>query len=120
MSDALREDFLSSMRSVVVRTLVIHNGGNERSATQLAEQILLAVQRSFGGERPYIPARPVLDESALLREWRGDNVAELARKYDVHRATIYRLLARAQIDHPDVHYPDALITPEDDSPENYG
>lgn len=120
MSDALREDFLSSMRSVVVRTLVIHNGGNERSATQLAEQILLAVQRSFGGERAYIPLPPRLDEAALLREWRGDNRAELCRKYGISRSWFYTLLARAQVNHPDVHYPDALITPEDDSPENYG
>lgn len=65
---------------------------------QIAErkiEIKAALREEFASERAYIRRRSA-DEGTLaaevLRLFNGRNASEVARKLDIHRATVYRLL----------------------------
>lgn len=89
----VREDFLSAVRSDLVRTLLLHSGGNEREAMRVASEFLQTLQHRFGGERVYVPARYV-DEAQIRADWRGDNHEALCVAHRISRPTLYRILAR--------------------------
>lgn len=55
-----------------------------------------AVREELAGERVYVSARGVGDRQALAREvlslFNGRNASEVARRLNIGRATVYRLL----------------------------
>jgi hypothetical protein len=67
----------------------------ELSATgaALVDQI---IRRQFGGDRIYIPSRPVISPEEAY-EAAPDQPKRAAKILDVHPTTIYRLLRRRQL-----------------------
>lgn len=67
---------------------------------ELAEIIgiknLVALSKRFGGTQIYIPQTEQLLKNvkykAIMEEFNGDNIRQLARKYEVSERTVYRLI----------------------------
>jgi Mor family transcriptional regulator len=59
-------------------------------------QITDDLRKEFGGERWYVPSRHKTDRqeriAAILATFNGRNASEVARKLNVSRATVYRVI----------------------------
>ncbi|MBQ0917249.1 helix-turn-helix domain-containing protein [Hydrogenophaga aromaticivorans] len=65
----------------------------DRARVQKAQT---AVRAEFAGEEVYIQKRSSRDIAAeVLRLFNGRNATEVARRLDIHRATVYRHLKQA-------------------------
>ena len=73
-------------------------GLSDESAKRLAVSISKAFAEDFGGEVIYIPKGILLPLSgrdlAIYNEFTGDNHNELARKYKVSVAWVYKIIKR--------------------------
>lgn len=96
MSDFAGEnDFVSTARTEIAR--VLHDQGiPEPAAVPLAARIVEAIQHRTGGCGVYLPRPKRYDPAAVVRDFTGDNHAEVCRRHGIHRATLYRVLKRAQ------------------------
>lgn len=60
------------------------------------EKAQAAVRAEFAGEEVYIQKRSSRDIAAeVLRLFNGRNATEVARRLEIHRATVYRYLKQA-------------------------
>lgn len=60
------------------------------------ERAQAAVRAEFAGEEVYIQKRSSRDIAAeVLRLFNGRNATEVARRLEIHRATVYRYLKQA-------------------------
>ncbi len=66
------------------------------------EESRRAVRAEFGGERHWIPTRGLSEQQQLAQKvlalFNGRNAREVARRLDVSRATVYRILKQPGID----------------------
>jgi Mor family transcriptional regulator len=68
---------------------------NESIATPIAEAVLDALRDEFAGRALYIPARSkAARNAAVLAEFNGRNHAEVCKKHDISRRTLYELIGR--------------------------
>ncbi|HIF9532283.1 TPA: Mor transcription activator family protein [Photobacterium damselae] len=71
-----------------------HEIGDQRQALGL----LVSLCKNFGGVQFYLPRGSQLDIAVqnlkIWNEFKGNNVKELARKYEVSEQHIYRILAK--------------------------
>lgn len=60
---------------------------------------LIALTKDFGGTQIYIPQVKQLAKNvkykAIIAEFNGDNIRQLAKKYDVSEATVYRIIRQS-------------------------
>lgn len=73
----------------------------EGLAMTFAALFVQSMRRRWGGAELYVPAP---DRSArdaeIRRAWRGDNVQELMRRYDLSRARIYAIVGEGAKSRP--------------------
>lgn len=73
---------------------------DELQSKKLASQVVQEMIEDFGGEVIYIPKGILIPLSgrdlAIWREFNGKNHNELARKYDVSVAWVYKIVKRVQ------------------------
>jgi Mor family transcriptional regulator len=57
-------------------------------------EIYSGLQEDMGGSYLYIPSPPRYDEQAVLNDFDGSNLDEVARKHRISPSTLYRILNR--------------------------
>lgn len=81
-------DLIARMVSYVVNV--------EPALAKRRAQITDDLRKEFGGERWYVPSRHKTERqeriTAILATFNGRNASEVARKLNVSRATVYRVL----------------------------
>lgn len=90
------EDHIAALRTDIVRTLCELLDVDEPQAAVIAARLIATMRERFGGERVYIGVRNGIDRDAVLRDWRGNNVAEVCANHQLSRATLYRLIAEGR------------------------
>lgn len=102
-------DKAEALRSELVRALVDETGMREQMALPIAESLMCYLQRTYPGERLYIPLPtreyPVDRIAADLR--RGMTTTEVCRDYSLSRRTLYRLFPDGL---PSPHAPSRAVT----------
>jgi len=93
---AIADDVLAALRTDVVRIVRESTGLHERLAVPIAEDILLAMRRRWGGERLAVPAETAAERALSIRcliaaGYPPEAVAQLT---GVSRATVYRAMRR--------------------------
>lgn len=65
-------------------------------AATLAGELVRVAAARHGGTDYYLPTTTTLTReeryAAILRDWRGNNVRDLCRRYGVSRPTLYRIV----------------------------
>lgn len=61
-------------------------------AASLSVSAVILIAECLGAQRLYIPRVAVRDRK-IWEQWRGDNIAELTRRYDLSRSQIHRIIA---------------------------
>ena len=91
---SVASDHLSSLRTLIVRTIREQTGLHERLAVPLAEEILRGIQAQHGGGVLTIPARSKADRYQAIRDAHaiGVPVSDLCVTDAVDRSTVYRAL----------------------------
>ena len=77
---------------LIIRRVVEGSGLSVPDREKLIDQIVDALRFELGGLRVYIHTKPRIDSEQLILEFTGSNVDDLAEKYRVNRATVYRNL----------------------------
>ncbi len=94
-----RTDESISIQYLLTAALVGEAGFPEEQASKIALQVLTGFNKAgVGGERLYVPCTVVdrrARDSAIRAEFNGRNHDELARKWDISRASVYRIVAQA-------------------------
>ena len=93
----MREDgdtLLSCLNDVLMEQL--ENSGAKEQAANLSSNVVAAVALHFGGQQVYFPLRSKYIEQLIKRDFTGDNIKELIRKYRVSRAQIYKILGKKE------------------------
>lgn len=91
---SVASDHLSSLRTLIVRTIREQTGLHERLAVPLAEEILRGIQMQHGGGALSIPVPSRADRYRAIRDAHalGATVPDLCSTYAVDRSTVYRAL----------------------------
>lgn len=96
MSGHSREDdFLSALRSEIVRAVCRGTGIAEPEAMPVATEIIASVSERWQGE-VYI-AKPRPADSEILEAFNGANRREVCRRFGISKGTFYRALRRARL-----------------------
>ena len=77
---------------LIIRKVIEGAGLSVADREKLIDEIVSALRFEFGGLRVYIHTKPRIDSEQLRLEFTGSNVDDLAEKYRVNRATVYRNL----------------------------
>jgi len=77
---------------VIIRKVVEQSGLGVVDQERLIEKLISQLIFEFGGLRVYINSKPKINSEELRQEFDGSNIDELAEKYKVNRATVYRNL----------------------------
>ena len=77
---------------LIIRRVVEGSALSVPDREKLIDQIVDALRFELGGLRVYINSKPRINSEQLRLEFTGSNVDELAEKYRVNRATVYRNL----------------------------
>ena len=65
-------------------------------ATEVARAVLIDVSLEWGGQQVYILLRSPYIAHAVMADFTGSNAGELATKYRISRAQVYRLIDQAR------------------------
>jgi len=91
-----RNDLLKDMMELITYEFVQH-GFAEDKAKEAAERVALGIHENFRGLTIAFPMNPELIRQRLkaqvLSEFRGDNIRELVKKYNLAENTIYVWIA---------------------------
>ena len=77
---------------LIIRRVVEGAGLSVPDREKLIDEIVSALRFEFGGLRVYINSKPRINSEQLRLEFTGSNIDELAEKYRINRATVYRNL----------------------------
>lgn len=88
-----------SIQFLLTAALVGEAGFPEEQASHIAQQVLNGFNKAgVGGERLYVPC-VVVDrrarDASIRAEFNGRNHDDLARKWDISRTSVYRIVAQA-------------------------
>lgn len=92
VNTAVARDLEVAFRSDLVRVIRESLGLPETVAVPMADEIARGLQRMMGGL--YVPARELREtrDAAVRREFNGRNHADIMRRHDISRATLYRII----------------------------
>lgn len=62
----------------------------------MADAIVAEVQFEFGGQQVYMPLKSDFINSLIVRQFNGDNIPELVRRFRISRSTVYGLINKAR------------------------
>ncbi len=65
-------------------------------AAEVAWAVLIDALLEWGGQQVYIPLRSPYIAHAVMADFNGSNAGELATKYRISRAQVYRLIDQAR------------------------
>jgi Mor family transcriptional regulator len=94
-------EFLGELGGVVAKLLRDRTELPADTANEIGTQAAALMARQWAGVQLYFPMGFVIDERdwQIYKEFTGDNITELARKYRVSEVWIYRIIKRMrQID----------------------
>lgn len=93
MKNANRDAALN-FRNDLVRIIRESLGLPEKVAVPMADALAAGLQRHMGGL--YVPKREIraVRNAAVLRDFTGSNHAEVMRRHNICRATLYRIIKR--------------------------
>jgi Mor family transcriptional regulator len=91
-TDTLIKDAAVNFRNEMVRIIRERTGMNEKFAVPLAEEIIGGLRAHMGG--CYVPAREMREvrDAAVIRDFTGNNHAEVMHKHGISQATLYRII----------------------------
>jgi len=94
---AISDDLLAALRTDVVRIVRESTGLHERLAVPIAEDILTAMRRRWGGERLAVPAETAAERAASIRCLlaAGHQPDAVTQLLGVSRSTVYRAMRGA-------------------------
>lgn len=98
--DALREppEMLALMRDIARNVLTEKAMLDPELAAHAAHEIMLTFADQCGGDSVYVPKAGALQRDsrdwAIWKEFRGDNHAQLARKYRISKVWVYAIVRR--------------------------
>jgi len=91
------EDFFQCLQASVsgaLQSLKLGKARAEQASTSIAERVC----RELGGQTLYIPrrlgSRLIKRDEEIFAKFTGDNVAELARAYDLTESRIYSIIRK--------------------------
>lgn len=84
-------EWLSEQIADVVRP---EFGGSVERSQSLAQAVLKRLRERCGGRHIYIASAAKLRQEAIVAEFNGRNVAELAQKHGVSEQWVYRLTGK--------------------------
>jgi len=92
---------LITITDVIAAGLREFNGMSQYAAEALARAICCsAAKQGHAGTEYYLPALHTLTRAqrneAIRREFNGQNLREVMKKYGVHKSTIYRAVRRGE------------------------
>lgn len=91
----MRQNFtVEKLRRDIAQMLAKSNGMDDSTAQWIAARVVEALRSKYGARRIYIPAAEKNAVPELLGAYRrGESVRAVARRLNMSRATLYRLLA---------------------------
>ncbi|EHK90955.1 Mor transcription activator family protein [Aggregatibacter actinomycetemcomitans] len=76
------------------------NEKTKNEALKLAERTVLTISNYFGGRSFYLPSGSVLKrqirDNQIFKEFKGNNMDEISRKYNLSAPHIYSILRKQQ------------------------
>lgn len=96
----LREppEMLASLRRIAASVLADKALLDSELAAHAAHEIMMAFAEHWGGDSVYVPKADTLQrhsrDLAIWAEFRGDNQAQLARKYRISKVWVYAIVKR--------------------------
>lgn len=95
-SITLEKDAAVNFHNDLVRIIRESLGLPEKVAVPMADELAAGLRRHMGGF--YIPAREIREvrDTAVLRDFNGRNHAEVMRRHNICRATLYNIIKRGR------------------------
>lgn len=91
---ALDADTEVSMRQRFTRCIRQHTGLDERIAHELAQEAFRAILFEYRQERIYVSESKRERNRKIRAEFNGRNGPELMKRYNISKATLYRVVGR--------------------------
>ena len=93
------EGLIGEMFDVLINE-VEKNAKTKKEALELAESTVLTIANYFGGRSFYLPngtrLKAQIRANRIFKEFKGDNMNELTRKYSLSSPHIYAILRKQQ------------------------
>ena len=100
LTEPLRDppEMLAGLRDIAAGVLTDKLGLDAELSSHGAHEIMLAFAEHWGGDSVYVPKSDTLQrhsrDIAIWDEFRGDNHAQLARKYRISKVWVYAIVKR--------------------------
>ncbi|RYE91746.1 MAG: hypothetical protein EOO78_30000 [Oxalobacteraceae bacterium] len=95
LSPGLAEDAALQLEHDLTSIVRAQIGMHESMAALFAQALVQGMRREFGGQHLYIPAPGRGERDAAIRsQFNGANLAEVMKRHDVSRSTVYRVSGR--------------------------
>lgn len=91
---SIEQDNEQRIKSRAIRAVREETGLHERFAAPIVDRIFEGLYREFGRERVYFLRSKESRDDQVRREFNGWNHQSVMGKYDISRATLYRILGR--------------------------
>ncbi|WP_424405271.1 Mor transcription activator family protein [Pasteurella sp. PK-2025] len=80
----------------VVKSELLAQGMTSNEAMEQSKKIIFAISSYFGGQSVYLPTGTILKKALrnyeIFNNFKGDNIKELIRKYQLSESQIYSIL----------------------------
>lgn len=81
--------------AIIIQAIREATGLKDALVEPIAQSIDVAIRKKAGGTYLYVPV-PMRNRKkrneAIRKEWRGDNHKQIMSRYEISRATLYRIL----------------------------
>lgn len=95
MTPGQTEDAAVQLEQDIIGIVREEIGMHEQMATVFAQALVRGLRRRLGGQELYIPSPNRAErDAAIRREFNGENLEEICKKFGLGRTRIYEIVSR--------------------------